>query len=96
MKILWHKKARLDLDLHIKYIAERSPQNAKIVLNELLDLVDSFVVFPYKYPKEPIYNQENIRFTVKWSYKIIYRVDEDNLYVLRIISTHQNPDTVFA
>ncbi len=94
MKIVWHNKARNDLNLNIKYIAKSSPQNAMKVLNELVAFVDSLLIFPNKYPKEPIYNAENIRFVTKWSYKIIYRVDAEIIYILRIFNTNQNPKDI--
>jgi len=91
MKIIWYNKAEQDLSNNIAFIAQDSPENALRVLEEIITLIDSLVMFPYKYPKEPIYNVEKIRFVTKWSYKIIYRVETDIIYVLRIFNTHQNP-----
>jgi plasmid stabilization system protein ParE len=79
------------LSTNIAYIAQNSPKNAIKVLEEIMLLTDSLLLFPYKYPKEPIYNVENIRFVTKWSYKIIYRVESDMIYILRLFNTHQNP-----
>ncbi len=94
MKIIWYRKADNDLNQNIAYIAEISPKNAKLVLDEIINLVDSLEVFPYKYPKEPIYNSENIRFVTKWSFKIVYRVELEAIYILRIFNTHQNPKRI--
>ncbi len=91
MQIIWYNKAEQDLSANIAFIAQDSPENAIRVLDEIITIIDSLVLFPYKYPKEPIYNVENIRFVTKWSYKIIYRVETDIIYVLRIFNTHQNP-----
>jgi len=91
MQIIWYNKAEQDLSANIAFIAQDSPENAIRVLDEIITIIDSLVLFPYKYPKEPIYNVENIRFVTKWSYKIIYRVEADIIYVLRIFNTHQNP-----
>jgi len=94
MKIIWHNKASQDLNNTIKYIAKRSPQNAIIVLNKLTDLVDSLNILPYRYPVEPIYNKDNIRFIAKWSFKIIYRIEADVIYILRIFNTNQHPNKI--
>ena len=94
MEIIWYSKADNDLNQNIAYIAEASPQNAKLVLDEIINLVNSLIVFPYKYPKEPVYNSENIRFVTKWSFKIIYRVELESIYILRIFNTHQNPKKI--
>ena len=94
MRIIWHNKASQDLNKNIKYIAKISPQNAVMVLNKLTDLVDSLNILPYRYPIEPIYNKDNIRFIAKWSFKIIYRIEEDVIYILRIFNTYQHPNKI--
>jgi plasmid stabilization system protein ParE len=94
MEILWYSKAEQDLNDNISYIAKGSPQNALLVLDKLLKFTDSLVLFPYKYPKEPAYNREDIRFAIKWTFKIIYRVTPDILYILRIFNTRQSPHKI--
>ena len=94
MKIIWHNRASQDLNDNIKYIAKSSPQNAIMVLNKLTDLVDSLNTLPFRYPVEPIYNKDNIRFIAKWSFKIIYRIEVDTIYILRIFNTNQHPDKI--
>ncbi len=96
MKILWHSKASHDLQNIIAYIASQSPENAVKVLNLFIELTNSLSFFPYKYPKEPFYNKENIRFLSKWSYKIIYRVDRDTIIILRIFNTNQHPERILG
>ena len=91
MQIIWYNKAEEDLNSNIAFIARKSPQNAIIVLERLITLIDSLGLFPFKYPKEPIYNNTNIRFVTKWSYKIIYRIESNTIYILRIFNTYQNP-----
>ena len=94
MKIIWHSKANNDLNQNIGHIAKNSPQNAIMVLDEIINLVNSLLKFPYKYPKEPIYNTENIRFVTKWTFKIVYRVELETIYVLRIFNTNQDPNKI--
>ena len=94
MQIIWYKQAEQDLNESIAFIANESPVNALYVLDEIILFIDSLPLFPYKYPKEPIYNMENIRFVNKWFLKIIYRIESDNIYILRIFNTHQNPDKI--
>lgn len=94
MHLIWNKRAETDLWLHIGYIYEQSPQNAQKFLSEIETLVESLSNFPYKFPAEPIYNSENVRYAVIYSYKIIYHVDEDIIRILRIFHTKQNPKKV--
>jgi len=62
MHIIWDSKANNDLNNNIGYIAKQSPQNALMVLNSLLELPNILKTFPFAYPKEPHYNNENIRY----------------------------------
>jgi len=94
MKIIWHSRATQDLNKSIQFISERSPQNALVVLDSLLKLIDSLSVFPYKYPMEPIYNNKDIRFVTKWSFKIVYRIDKNSLIILRIFNTKKRPESL--
>ena len=94
MQIIWYKQAEQDLNESIAFIAQDNPVNALNVLDKIILFIDSLPLFPYKYPKEPIYNMENIRFVNKWFLKIIYRIEADNIYILRIFNTHQNPDKI--
>ena len=94
MQIIWYKQAEQDLNDSIAFIAMKNPVNALYVLDEIIILIDSLSIFPYKYPKELIYNKENIRSVTKWSYKIVYRIESDIIYILRIFNTHQHPDRI--
>ena len=94
MKILWQKKASDDLNGIYNYIKEDSPQNAIMVFNKIYDLVNSLVVFPEKYPVEPTLNNPNVRFVVIWSFKIIYTIKENTIYILRIFNTKRNPKKI--
>ena len=92
MRIIWHDKAYNDLYENVGYIAKESPQNARHVLNTLLQLGESLGNMPYKYPKEPVYNAENVRFVIQWHYKMIYRITETEIHILRIFNMWQHPE----
>ncbi|TXD81217.1 type II toxin-antitoxin system RelE/ParE family toxin [Subsaximicrobium wynnwilliamsii] len=77
------------------HIAKKSPQNALHVLKTLTALADSLANMPYKYPMEPIYGSEQIRFVSKWAFKIIYRVETERIFILRVFSTNQDPSSFF-
>ena len=65
-----------------------------MVLETLTTLIDTLKTFPFAYPKDPVYNKENIRFIVKWNFKIIYQVKNKTIYVLRVFNTRQNPKRI--
>lgn len=94
MQIIWDSTASIDLAENIKYIAKRSPQNALMVLNTLLELPNSLIRFPYSYPIEPFYKDENVRFITKWSFKMVYYIREDSIYIMRVFNTNMLPKRI--
>ena len=51
------------------------------------------MIFPEKFEKEPVLKDEpgNYRYKVVWSYKIIYEVTTEAIYILDIFHTSRNP-----
>ena len=94
MQIIWDSKAYKDLNDIIKYTAKQSPQNARMVLNTLLELPNSLKTFPFAYPKEPYYNNENIRYIAKWSFKMVYYVHKNTINIMRVFNTNMLPSRV--
>lgn len=94
MQIIWDSKATIDLAENIKYIAKKSPQNALMVLEELLELPNSVIKFPYSFPIEPFYNDENVRFITKWSFKVVYYIREDAIYIMRVFNMNMSPERI--
>lgn len=92
MIVLWSKKAHDELDAIYNYILknQKSPQNAVLVFNGIFDLANSLPDFPYKYPAESLLKNENIRFAVIWSFKIVYAIHENSIIILRVFNTNQN------
>ncbi|MDD5152157.1 MAG: type II toxin-antitoxin system RelE/ParE family toxin [Flavobacterium sp.] len=90
MKVVeWSEESIFSMQSIYDYIFEESPQNADLVIDTLFDLGGKLNIFPKKNPKEPLYNSEEIRFFPKWNYKIIYRIEENRIYILDVFSTLQ-------
>jgi len=49
---------------------------------------------PTKHACEPYINQDNVRFAVKWSYKIVFEIREDTVRILSIFHTAQSPEKI--
>ncbi|MDR1981860.1 MAG: type II toxin-antitoxin system RelE/ParE family toxin [Tannerellaceae bacterium] len=47
--------------------------------------------FPTKHAKEPEDIPGNIRFAVKWSYKILFTIGEKHVNIVRIFHAAQSP-----
>jgi toxin ParE1/3/4 len=88
--IVWESRAKQELQDIYNYIFLNSPQNAKNIITELVSIAESISNMPFKYPKEPYFNDEKIRFVPKWSYKIIYLIGDINITILSVFNTSQN------
>ena len=83
MKVVeWSEESIFSMQSIYDYIFEESPQNADLVIDTLFDLGGKLNIFPEKNPKEPLYNSEEIRFFPKWNYKIVYRIEENRIFIL--------------
>jgi len=94
MQIIWDSKANIDIAENIKHIAKKSPQNALMVLNVLLELPNSFIKFLYSFPIEPFYNDENVRFITKWSFEMVYYVRQNTIYIMRVFNMSMSPERI--
>ena len=83
----WSEESIFSMQSIYDYIFAESPQNADLVIDALFDLGGKLNIFPEKNPREPLYNSDKIRFFPKWNYKIIYRIEENRIYILDIFST---------
>ena len=86
----WSEDSISSIQSIYDYIFAGSLQNTDLVIDTLFDLGGKLNIFPEKNPKEPLYNSEKIRFFPKWNYKIIYRIEENRIYILDIFSTLQD------
>ncbi len=89
--VFWSIESINSIQSIYDYIFEESPQNAEMVVDTLFDLGDNLNIYPEKNPKEIIFNDETIRFFPKWNYKIVYRIEENRIYILDVFSTLQDP-----
>lgn len=91
MKLVeWSEDSISSMQSIYDYIFEISPQNAELVVDTLFDLGEKLNIFPEKNPKEPLCNSDKIRFFPKWNYKIVYRIEENRIYILDVFSTLQD------
>jgi toxin ParE1/3/4 len=88
--VVWSKASLDSLETIYNFIYQSSPQNAEMVVETLLNLGDSLVNFPLRNPKEPIFNDDSIRFIPKWNFKIVYRIEEKRILIINIYSTKMN------
>lgn len=93
-EVIWSKKAIDSLKDHYGRIAEDSISAAKKVRAEILRAVQEIPPYADKYQLDEYYpnNPGNIRRFFRWSYRIIYQVNESTIDILNVIHTSQEPN----
>lgn len=84
-RIVWSKRAALDLDSITDYIAADSPAYAGVVLKNIVNQTRILARFPQAGRKVPEFDDENIRELVVYSYRIIYRLQQDEALIVAVI-----------
>jgi plasmid stabilization system protein ParE len=92
-RVLWDNEAKASLKAIVAYIRQDSPAAAQKVKQALLRLAANLKQLPDRFSTEPYLEGRagNYRSVSKWQYKIIYRVTEQDVYILDIFHTSKNP-----
>lgn len=88
--IIWSNRAVTNLKSIESYIAEDSPNQAKKVVNEIINYVEELAQFPYIGSIVTELNDYNLRQLIIYSYRIIYSVDKRQIKIITIIHSKQN------
>ncbi|CAN5249267.1 hypothetical protein BH09BAC1_BH09BAC1_17380 [soil metagenome] len=68
---------------------------AERVKRKILEVANTIQPFPEKFSQEErLALQANIRFCVIWSYKIIYVIENNEITILDIFDTRQDPEKI--
>jgi toxin ParE1/3/4 len=84
-RIAWSRRAVQDLDAIIDYIATDSAAYASVVLKNIVNQTRTLVRFPHAGRKVPEFDDENVRELVVYSYRIIYRLRDDEALIVAVI-----------
>ena len=91
--LYWTPEAKKDLKPIFDYIANvESRERALYVVNGIVAKAREIQNIPTKHAREPYINRENIRFAVKWSFKIVFEIKDDSVRILSIFHTSQRPE----
>jgi plasmid stabilization system protein ParE len=91
--IRWTQIASDDLKSIFGYLCDADcKRQAYYVVSEIKKQAQGVLIFPWSYPIEPKTENSYIRFTVKWRYKIIFKIDKNTVYIVRIFHASQDPD----
>ncbi|MGF1637976.1 MAG: type II toxin-antitoxin system RelE/ParE family toxin [Cyclobacteriaceae bacterium] len=97
LKIIWDIEAKKSLRNIYNYIKSReSVEVAKKVREAISSQARSLNDFPEKFERENHLEAEsgNYRYKVIWSYKIIFEVNEESIFILDIFHTSRDPTSI--
>ncbi len=85
--------AKRSLDYYCSVIEESSPSSARKVRQEIIQTSKKLGNNPFLYQLDEYYpdNAGDIRRFFKWSYRIVYKVQETKIIVLQVYHTSINP-----
>ena len=83
--IIWSQHAAEDLDAIAEYISQDSDAYAKSVVRTILEKVRLLSEFPYIGRIVPEFEDDSIREIFAYSYRIIYKITEDEVIPAAVV-----------
>ena len=90
MVVIWTKKAAESLEKIIGFIRLDSSHYADKVKEDIIKITDYLGIYPQSGRKVPETKREDIREVFAYSYRIVYKITEKNIYILRLFNMRQN------
>jgi plasmid stabilization system protein ParE len=92
-RVIWSERATLSLKDHYDKIKKDSLPAAKRVKSEIINASKELNNYPEKYQLDDYYpnNPGNIRRFFRWSYKIVYQINDETIDILNVLHTSQEP-----
>lgn len=84
-RVDWSRRALQDLESIAEYIATDSPTYAGIVVKKIVSQAKTLAKFPRVGRKVPEFDDDNIRELLVYSYRVIYRLQEDAVIIAAVI-----------
>ncbi len=83
--VIWTQPAKADLRSIHDFIAHGSPHYAKKVVQDIREKTDSLEQLPRSGKKIPELNDDQVRELSLYSYRIIYEIKEQGIFVLAVV-----------
>ena len=90
MELKWTELAVDDLERIRDYIAKDSEFYALRLIERVFQVIERLKLFPESGRVVPEINDSNIRELILMNYRIIYKIDQDFIYILAIIHGSRN------
>ena len=92
-KVIWSDRSLKDLEGAYDLLAENSAQAASRTVEAILERVTQLEKFPESGPIELslAHHKKAHRYLVSGHHKIIYRVEQQAVFIVRVFDTRQHP-----
>ena len=84
-RVVWSRRAVRDLETIAEYIAQDSPAYAAGVVRTVINHTKTLSRFPRSGRKVPEFDDGNIRELLAYSYRVIYRIQEQEVLIAAVI-----------
>ncbi len=84
-RVSWSRRALKDIEGIAEYIASDSPAYAGTVVKKIITETRMLAQFPRSGRKVPEFDDENVRELIVYSYRVIYRLLDDEVLVAAVI-----------
>ncbi len=93
LEIIWTESALNDLNTIIEFVSQQSVSFAEQVAYKILFRVNQLHSFPKSGQVEPVLKnmKQEYRYLIESHSKIIYKQENTQIFIERIIDTRQNP-----
>ena len=94
--VIWADPAKFDLRAIHVFIASDSKYYAKKVVQDIMDRTNILKEYPRSGRKVPEIDDENIREIFMYSYRIIYEIKLEKVYIIAIIHGRRDLSSTHA
>ena len=84
-RVSWSRRALKDVEGIAEYIASDSPAFAETVVKKIVGETRILAQFPRSGRKVPEFDDESVRELIVYSYRVIYRLLDDEVLIAAII-----------
>ena len=93
-KVVWSARSLKDLDQAHDLLAEKSLKASSKTVETVLQRVIQLEQFPESGPIEPslAHRKQEHRYLVSGHHKIVYRIEKQQILIVRVFDTRQNPE----
>ncbi len=84
VKISWTLQSLSDIESIAEFISRDAPNYAKLLVQNIFTLTDKLREFPEMGRIVPEVNIKNIREIINGNYRIVYRIEKDEIEILTI------------